>query len=71
MKLLWKKRETENTQSEEAVDEIRGGNKQIMVVTYVFVGLFVGLIAYFVYFMVVDSKDVINNSYKLTLICFV
>ena len=64
MKLLWKKRETENTQSEEAVDEIRGGNKQIMVVTYVFVGLFVGLIAYFVYFMVVDSKDVINNSYN-------
>lgn len=42
----------------------RGGNQQIMVVTYVFVFLFVAMIGYLVYFMVVQSKDVINNSYN-------
>lgn len=42
----------------------RGGNQQIMVVTYVFVLLFMAMIGYLVYFMVVQSKDVINNSYN-------
>lgn len=42
----------------------RGGNQQILVVTYVFVFLFIAMIGYLVYFMVVQSKDVINNSYN-------
>lgn len=41
-----------------------GGNQQIMVITYVFVLLFLSMIGYLVYFMVVQSKDVINNSYN-------
>ena len=42
----------------------RGGNQQIMVVTYIFLLIFVALIGYMAYFMIVQSKDVINNSYN-------
>lgn len=44
--------------------EKRGGNREILVVTYMLSALFLGLIGYFVYFMAVQSKDVINNSYN-------
>lgn len=39
-------------------------NKELMRVTYVFVGLFIALMGYFVYFNVVLSADVINNPYN-------
>ena len=39
-------------------------NPELAVVTYLFTGLFVVLIGYFVYFEGVLSKDVINNSYN-------
>ncbi len=39
-------------------------NGQVMVVTYIFVAMFIGLLGYFLYFMIIDSKDVINNSYN-------
>ena len=42
----------------------RTGNREILFVTYLFVGIFLGLMGYFVYFMAIDSKDVINNSYN-------
>lgn len=42
----------------------KGGNREILVVTYLLSAMFFGLIGYFVYFMVVQSKDVINNSYN-------
>lgn len=42
----------------------RGGNKQIMVLTYLFIAMFLGLLAYFLYFMIAQRKDVINNSYN-------
>lgn len=44
--------------------ERRGGNKEILVVTYLLSAMFLGLIGYFVYFMTVQSKDAINNSYN-------
>lgn len=39
-------------------------NRELAVVTYLFTGLFVALIGYFIYFNVVLSGDVINNSYN-------
>ena len=56
------KRQPESNSGE--LVEKRSGNQQIMVVTYVFVFLFLAMIGYLVYFMVVQSKDVINNSYN-------
>lgn len=42
----------------------KGFNKEILSVTYIFVGLFVLLMGYFVYFMVFQSETVINNPYN-------
>ncbi len=42
----------------------RKSNKEILVVTYTFVLMFVGIIGYLVYFEMVDSKQIINNSYN-------
>lgn len=39
-------------------------NREILLVTYIFVGLFVLLMGNFTYFLVVDSSEVINNSYN-------
>lgn len=39
-------------------------NREILSVTYMFVGLFVLLMGYFVYFMVFRSETVINNPYN-------
>lgn len=39
-------------------------NHEIAVVSYLFAFLFLALIGYFVYFMVVDSQNVINNPYN-------
>ena len=63
--MLRKKKQASQPKSNpEEQSVMRGGNQQIMVVTYVFVLLFVAMIGYMVYFMVVQSKDVINNSYN-------
>ena len=63
--MLWKRRNRpeESTEVEEA-PIVHGGNKQVMVATYFFVALFLGLLAYYVFFMMIQSKDVINNSYN-------
>ncbi len=42
----------------------RRGNRQIVVVAYVCVGVFFAMIGYLVNFMVSDSQQVINNSYN-------
>ncbi|BCN30504.1 peptidoglycan D,D-transpeptidase FtsI family protein [Anaeromicropila herbilytica] len=42
----------------------RSTNREIIMTTYIFIGLFVGLIAYFSYFLIVESSDVINNTYN-------
>ena len=39
-------------------------NKEIMLVTYIFIGLFVLVIAYITKFMISDSSEVINNAYN-------
>jgi peptidoglycan glycosyltransferase len=39
-------------------------NREIAAVAYLFALLFVGMVGYFVYFMVVDSQNIINNSYN-------
>lgn len=42
----------------------RSVNREIVVVTYIFIGLFVMLLANFSYFLFADSKTVINNTYN-------
>ena len=47
-----------------------GGNRNIMIITYVVVGLFLCLMGYFGYFLQVQSETVINNSYNARLDSF-
>lgn len=43
----------------------RSQNREILMVTYAFAGLFVLMIGYFVYFNAFVSKDVINSAYNV------
>ena len=42
----------------------RKANRQILQITYIFVGLFLALIAYIAHFVAVDSKSVITNPHN-------
>lgn len=44
----------------------KGGadNRSILIMTYVFVAVFVGLLGYFTYFIIVQAPEVINNPYN-------
>lgn len=39
-------------------------NNELMKITYIFVLLFIAVIGYFLYYMIFQSNDVINNSYN-------
>lgn len=54
----------ENVQKSKEGSKRRGTNREILVVTYIFIGLFVMLLANFSYFLFADSKSVINNTYN-------
>ena len=45
-------------------------NRNIMIITYVILGIFVAMIGYFGYFLQVESENVINNSYNARLDSF-
>ncbi len=47
-----------------AGDKKDGKNREIIHITYVFVGLFILVIGYFSYFMIARSSEVINNPYN-------
>jgi peptidoglycan glycosyltransferase len=55
--------DTENV-NEEPINTKDRINKDIMKITYIFVGLFAILLGYFTYFIFVDSEEVINNAYN-------
>ena len=62
---LGKSKETDdNSQKLNDGTKRRSANREILVVTYIFIGLFVMLLANFSYFLFVDSKTVINNTYN-------
>lgn len=42
----------------------RSSNREIALITYIFVGIFIFLLANFSYFIFIQSKDVINNPYN-------
>lgn len=44
--------------------KVRNPNREIALITYIFVGLFILLIIYFTYFLLKDSSEVINSSYN-------
>lgn len=48
----------------EATVKKDGKNREIIHITYLFVGLFVLVIGYFSYFMIAKSNEVINNPYN-------
>ncbi len=45
----------------------KDNNREFTVITYVFIGIFLAMIAYFVYFQVACSEEFINNSYNTRL----
>ncbi|MEG2441234.1 MAG: penicillin-binding transpeptidase domain-containing protein [Acetivibrio sp.] len=44
--------------------EPKSSNREIIIITYIFVGIFAGLLFYFGYFIQIDSSNVINNPYN-------
>lgn len=48
----------------EQKNEKQNRNKEIIFIIYVFAGLFLLVIGYYVHFMVIDSSEVINNPYN-------
>lgn len=54
----------EEIEREEELRQKRRGNSQILILTYSTVLIFMGMIGYFVYFMVTQSQQIINNPYN-------
>ena len=42
----------------------RTGNREFVIITYLFVAVFIMLMGYFVYFQVFKSEDFINSPYN-------
>lgn len=59
---MWKKKQKETKQREQKQKETNSALYRIM---YLFVGLFVVLAGYLSYFLIVESRDVINNPYNV------
>lgn len=70
MKLLKTMKKKLKSKNELAIDkdvkknQHHNSNREILIITYIFIGLFIMLIGYFTNFMVLQSKDVINNPYN-------
>ena len=41
-----------------------GRNLEFLIITYLFLAIFIGMIGYFVYFQLVKSESIINSSYN-------
>nr|WP_167956802.1 penicillin-binding transpeptidase domain-containing protein [Anaerosporobacter faecicola] len=54
----------QTTEEPQPMERKRGANREILVVTYIFIGLFVLLLANYTHFLFADSKTVINNTYN-------
>ena len=48
----------------ETVEETKQNVREFHVVSYIFIGIFLAMIAYFVYFLAFKSEDFINNEYN-------
>ena len=69
-----KRRETENkrqadNKNRRSLDKVarreeKRGNRQVLIITYCFVAVFLGMIGYLVYFMATDADEIINNPYN-------
>lgn len=53
------KKETETEEKKKS-----NTNKEVILITYVFAGLFLLIIGFYVHFMLKDSEEVINNPYN-------
>lgn len=61
---LYMRKAAAKTNSKEKKSDKKESNREYNVVTYLFLAIFLGMIAYFVYFMVVESENFINNEYN-------
>lgn len=63
-----KKETTERSKNKKEINnkksEKKNANKQLLVVTYMFLLIFVAMLGYFVKFMVNDSEEIINSNYN-------
>jgi peptidoglycan glycosyltransferase len=56
--------EKQDVQQKKEKNKKNQNNKELLIVTYIFVGLFVFLMGYFVYYNVIESPEIINSSYN-------
>lgn len=56
--------EINNNSEKKHKGSMRRGNREIMLITYVFVAVFVGLIIYLLCYTQFQSSDIINNTYN-------
>ncbi|MDD7403370.1 MAG: penicillin-binding transpeptidase domain-containing protein [Butyribacter sp.] len=59
-----RRKKAEKAEEQMRQKEGRRGNSQILILTYSVVLIFMGMVGYFVYFMVTQSQQVINNPYN-------
>lgn len=58
---MWQQNKEEKKSQKKAA---KNNNKEILLVSYVFIGVFVILLVKFGYFITIESPDVINNTYN-------
>ena len=57
-------KETERPRSSMRRSKKSGRNLEFLIITYLFLAIFIGMISYFIYFQMVKSESVINSSYN-------
>ena len=62
--------ENERLQKMDGNTRKRDNNKEFAVIAYIFIGIFLAMIAYFAYFQVARSEQFINNPYNSRLDSF-
>lgn len=60
----WKNRLSESAEQLMNKPKKKSANREILIMTYLFVGIFVFLLGRFAYFIVVESPNVINSTYN-------
>lgn len=63
-KLIKNKNQIQNQKQSNIKSLKHSQNKEILVITYIFIGLLVGVMGYVTYFIAVKGEDIINNTYN-------
>ena len=57
-------RKSQRAMRKDKVSVKKPRNREILMITYVFVGIFLAMVGYVAYYLFVESSDAINNSYN-------